>query len=114
MKKFFYQAKKKPGEFVEGTLVAETQDEAIDKISALGLFPVEVREEAASQVNKKVFVPSKVSSRQASSRDIIIFYRQLAKMSQSGIPILRSIGFIFINYSSDFKKINARTLNSCR
>lgn len=92
MKKYTYQAKKNPGEFVQGSLVAETQDEAIDKISALGLFPIEVKEEVAAE-SKKAEI-SKTTQVKIATRDIIMFYRQVAKMTQSGIPILRAIGFI--------------------
>jgi len=93
MKKFRYQAKKKPGEFVEGVLMAESQDEAIDKINTLGLFPLEVHEEIASE-SRKTAVSRISSATKVSSRDIMMLYRQLAKMTQSGIPILRAIGFI--------------------
>ncbi len=93
MKKFVYQAKKKPGEFVNGSLMADSQDEAIDKISAQGLFPIEVKEEVAQEVPRTA-VPQNFSKR-IPSRDLIMFYRQIAKMTQSGIPILRAIGFIY-------------------
>jgi len=36
MAKYFYKAKKGPSEVVEGSLVAQSEKEAIEKISAMG------------------------------------------------------------------------------
>ncbi len=86
-----YRAKKGPDEILEGTVDAQTEKEAIDKISHLGYLPVNLEEqgqvvEAVVSVNKY-----KIKVR---SRDITIFSRQLASLLRSGVPILDALNII--------------------
>ena len=92
MKKYKYRAKRGPGETVEGSIAAATQDEAVDKINEMGLFPIDVNEEQTPQQVKHGKMP--VGKRKIRNRDIITFYRQLAKLVKSGVPILRAIQLI--------------------
>lgn len=111
MKKFQYKAKKGPNELVEGTLLAETEDNAIDQVNEMGLLPIEITEEkTVAQITKEK--PKKIvllGRHRVHVRDLIIFYRQLSKLVQSGIPILRSIGLVRDQIeNSYFKEILTR------
>ncbi|MBU3759334.1 MAG: type II secretion system F family protein [Candidatus Omnitrophica bacterium] len=89
MKAYRYRAKKRPGEIVEGTLFAETQDDAVDQVNGMGLVPVEIREAAAQTeepLNRK-----KGRWRRTSSRDLLAFYRQMSKLTGSGVPLLQAL-----------------------
>ena len=91
MKKFKYKAKKSSAETIEGVLVAQTRDDAIDQINAIGLLPVDIEEEreANQKSSPKFWIRKKVSAQMRA-----VFYRQLAKLIKSGVPILRSIEIV--------------------
>lgn len=92
MKTYTYRAKKGPEEIVEGTVDANTEKEAIEKIVQQGHVPVRVLE-----VNDRPQFeprPSKKSSGRVRSREVTVFSRQLAGLMKSGVPILNSINII--------------------
>lgn len=71
---------------VEGILAAENTDQAIDKINEMGLLPLQLAEEKESsrrEGRETGFRSGKIGSRQTA-----FFYRHLAHMVASGIPIL--------------------------
>ncbi|MBI3306646.1 MAG: type II secretion system F family protein [Candidatus Omnitrophica bacterium] len=88
MKKYKYRAKKGPEQTVEGIIAAESQDDAIDKINEMGLFPVAVDEDGIRNPSGRL--PS-FSKNKLKPREIITFYRQLGKLIKSGVPILQAI-----------------------
>lgn len=90
MKQFKYKAKRGGVEQVEGILLAETQDEVIAKINDMGLVPVQITEESNAG-GQKGGLPWRGG---AQSRRVTIFYRQLARLIESGIPLLPSLVII--------------------
>lgn len=86
-----YRAKKNAEEIIEERIEAKTRDEAVDKISSMGYFPVHIEEELSSEVNK---LSSKVFFNRIKSSDITIFTRQLATLIKSGVPILNALSII--------------------
>jgi len=86
MKKFKYRAKKGPNEVVQGVLAAESQDAAVDKLSGMGLLPVEVNEETVSL--DEISWGLAMDTKRVRSRDVATFYRQLARLVKSGVPIV--------------------------
>ncbi|MBI3306479.1 MAG: type II secretion system F family protein [Candidatus Omnitrophica bacterium] len=90
MKKFKYRAKKGPEQTVEGIIAAQSQDDAIDKINELGLFPVAVVEEGNPHVKKVRAVVTK----KLKPREVITFYRQLGQLVKSGVPMLQAISVL--------------------
>ena len=100
MKTYRYKAKKGPREVVEGTLSADTQDEALDKIHELGLVPVDLNEETVSagpaqKSESRTTSQTRrseaggVNQRKIKSREIAYFYRQLASLVKSGVPLVK-------------------------
>ncbi|MBI4549795.1 MAG: type II secretion system F family protein [Candidatus Omnitrophica bacterium] len=89
MKKYKYKAKKGPQELIEGILAAENTDQAIDKINEMGLLPLQLAEEKDSQPRETRGAGSPF--RKIGSRHILFFYRHLARMVASGIPILPAL-----------------------
>ena len=92
MKKFKYRAKKGPDENIEGIVAAQSQDEAVDKINEMGLFPIDVSEDHPLSTGKNPW--TSFFKKKVPPREIISFYRQLAKLIKSGVPILRAITLI--------------------
>lgn len=89
MKQYRYKAKKGPTEIVEGTLTADTQDEAIDKVNGMGLVPVDIREdilaaEAAKEHRKRRW-------QRISATNILAFYRQMGKLVKSGVSLPQAV-----------------------
>jgi type II secretory pathway component PulF len=138
MPHFIYRAKKGPTAVVDGSIEAGSQDEAVEKLSQMGLLPITLSEgppEASLPADspkkngeKKEVVPrdSAILKKRLFSRikssEITIFGRQLAGLVKAGVPILRAIWIIseqsdnprfraVLDHAQDEIK-NGRTLSS--
>ncbi|MFH1339464.1 MAG: type II secretion system F family protein [Candidatus Omnitrophota bacterium] len=85
-----YLAKKGPDSNVEGTLEAESKEEAIEKLNQSGYIPVRVQEHVLPA--KRPPAPKAVG--RIKSRDITVFTRQLSSLIKSGVPILGALNII--------------------
>ncbi len=103
MKKFKYRAKKGPEEIVEGVLLAQSQDEAIDRMSTMGLLPIDLSEETALERTPQA--PPRWSQK-SSYRDLTAFYRQLGSLVKSGVSLLRALALM----GSQFPNVHLRTV----
>lgn len=92
MPKFIYTAKESPSEIKEGLIEAENEDQAIKKISDLGLFPTEVREQGLSK--ELTFFQQLKQKRKITHQDVINFTRQLSSLLESGLNILPSLNIL--------------------
>jgi general secretion pathway protein F len=90
--RYRYRAKKGPQDIIEGTIEAQSETEAVEKISALGVMPVRVEEDQALAQPFKA--PPLQLQTKVSSRGITIFSRQLASLMRSGVPILTALNII--------------------
>ena len=101
MPQYIYKAKKGPVEIVEGQIEADSQGQAVEELTAMGLVPVRVVEADSSAGDKTADSSSQdktlyLFSRRAriKSQDIDIFTRQLASLVKSGVPVLRALSLI--------------------
>jgi type II secretory pathway component PulF len=92
MPKFIYRAKQSPTEIFDGSIEASNRDDAIKKISELGYFPLEVKEEKSVIRQKQDFSFS--FSKRIKSNQLVIFIRQLSDLLDSGLTVLQSIELI--------------------
>jgi type II secretory pathway component PulF len=92
MPTFQYRAKNGT-QNMEGTIEAQTRDEAIEKIHQKGYVPVRV-EKCALKVEVKAASGVKGRLSAVKSKNVTIFSRQLASLIKSGVPILRGIKII--------------------
>jgi len=92
MTNYNYRAKKGLQEIVNGTMEAQSEKEAIEKISALGYLPLHL-EEAQGGQGAPVASTHKSYGRIRASQ-ITIFGRQLSSLLKSGVPILSAINII--------------------
>lgn len=83
---FDYKAKRGPGDTVEGNLEAETRSSALHELDAMGYTPVWVRENAGPARHGRLRGGGRIRR-----RDVAVFTRQLASLTRSGVPILRSL-----------------------
>lgn len=89
---YTYRAKKGPEEIVEGTLEAQSEKEAIEKVSQLGYTPLRLSLGGAAAEASGQALRSR--SGNIRSREITVFTRQLASLLKSGVPILSSLTII--------------------
>ncbi len=89
MTRFIYTAKSKPKENVRGYVEAESEQDAINKITRKGYFPVSLKPEETSYSRSGFFLFEKVSS-----KDIGLFTRQLSSLIDAGVNIINSLNII--------------------
>lgn len=87
MPTYVYKAKNGPSETVEGELEADSRNIAVSRIDAMGYHPVWVKEKEAA----KGSASKRLLGLRISGRDITVFTSQLASLTRSGVPILRSL-----------------------
>ncbi|MFZ5801763.1 MAG: type II secretion system F family protein [Candidatus Omnitrophota bacterium] len=105
MKIFQYRAKNSRAEWVTGIVEAHTQDDAVGKISAQGLVPVEVEELRAGKASKSRGERRKRSF-QITGIIITFFYRQMARMTRSGLQLLSALSVLAEEMDvADFKQL---------
>lgn len=94
MPDFEYSAVTTEGKKVEGSLNAPSKREAILKLSSDGIYPLQLEK---SKTKEALESGEKLSRRflsRITRKDITFFYRQLATLIGTGIPILRSLNVI--------------------
>ncbi|MCX5703165.1 MAG: type II secretion system F family protein [Candidatus Omnitrophica bacterium] len=86
-----YRAKKGLQDIVEDTVEAQSEKEAIEKISQLGYLPIRIKEITNAAQVKAV---SSGDTQRIKSKEITIFSRQLASLLRSGVPVLAALTII--------------------
>ena len=97
-----YRAKAGPNEIKKGTIEAESEKEAIEKISQMGFIPIQISGYTASIQPKAVSQTKKRGK--IRSREITIFSRQLASLIKSGVPILDCLNIISEQSENEYFK----------
>jgi general secretion pathway protein F len=118
-----YKAKKGVNELVEGALSAESQEDAVSKLSQKGLFPIEIeeRQEAPDQktpgTGKLIFAnlfsqikKNKNRSNKISSGQILVFTQKLATLMRAKIELLPALQILFDQTSDEFFKTIIKTI----
>lgn len=89
MPKYIYTAKSSPHQTLRGDIEAESEQDAINKLTQIGYFPISVQAEV-SALNK----PGSRRFGKISKRDVVLFTRQLSSLLESGVNILNSLNII--------------------
>ena len=93
MRNFRYKAKDSRKEMITGILEAETEQEALAKLSKMGYFPLSIEREEASSEGQTDPLSLGFFTR-IRRRDITFLTRQLADLLESGIPLLRALDIL--------------------
>lgn len=95
MSTYIYKAKKGPQELTSGQIEALNEEDALDKVAALGLVAISVTEKsgAKSAELSKTLSAHSIFER-VTVQDVDIFTRQLASLIRASVPILRSLSLI--------------------
>ncbi len=84
--KFNYQGRSKDGQVQSGNVEASSQEEAIEILQKHGIYVTFLEEEKGSIYAKQITIFERVTS-----KDIVLFSRQLAIMFKAGVPIVESL-----------------------
>lgn len=92
---FEYKAKIKPDTFRSGTIEAESEKAAINKLLLLNYHPVSIK--LKSDENLRMISWQK----RIKPKDIYVFLRQLANLNLAGLPLVKSLGNISAQCSNE-------------
>ncbi|HDM37685.1 MAG TPA: hypothetical protein ENG55_01335, partial [Candidatus Omnitrophica bacterium] len=123
-----YKAKKGVDELVEGILSAESQEDAVNKLSQKGFFPIEIKEkeDSGDKRTKKILsqllskILFKLNLRQlvlnrVGSRQILVFTQKLATLMRAKIELLPALRILYEQTDEgDFKRIIQRLYNQVK
>jgi type II secretion system protein F len=99
MAKFFYRARKGPRELKEGTIEAESQAQAMNKLMQMGYFPIGIiNTEARGVQSKRTGLFQKIRH-----RDLIDFTRQLSDLLESGLTLFRAL--VILQQQAEHKQL---------
>ena len=88
MPQYVYRAKDRTLKTLEGTIEAETETTAINRLGSLGVFPITLTERA------RVRAPGVVARRGVSARALAQTTRQLADLLGGGLPLLSALSLL--------------------
>ncbi|KPJ55519.1 MAG: pilus assembly protein PilC [Planctomycetes bacterium DG_58] len=97
MPTYTFQAMNSKGDEVRDEIEASSQEEAVNKIRDLGLFPTRVRQKAARRTTAAAAQPTARRRRSAltiggvSNKQLCLFTRQLSTLQDAGLPLVRSL-----------------------
>jgi type II secretory pathway component PulF len=83
---FYYSAKKKDAQTVKGQIEADNKDDAIEKISQLGLLPVTVDDRLKQMKEERLFLGQRIGP-----KDLYAFSRQMASLLKAGVTLLKAL-----------------------
>jgi type IV pilus assembly protein PilC len=84
-----YKVRDRGGNLVEGTMVADSEILALNRLREMGYMPLEVGKERKGLKMEINLRPGRVKL-----KDLSVFARQFATMVNSGLPILRSLAIL--------------------
>ncbi|MBU0634266.1 MAG: type II secretion system F family protein [Candidatus Omnitrophica bacterium] len=98
MPDFLYKARDSDGNLVQGTMVADNQNEIIDILQRRGLLITSIAELAQELKPRQIALRIKkrltFGSGRVKTDDLCIFARQLGTLLNAGVPLLRSLGVL--------------------
>lgn len=107
MPSFTYKAKTAAGLVMEGTIDADEQRAAVEKLRGQKMVVLEIVEKSVSPVEKfKALVGWKKKAKDIPSKDLSLFSRQLSTLVGAGVPIVQSLGILESQAENpDFKEV---------
>jgi type II secretory pathway component PulF len=99
MPSYTYTAKSHPQKTIQGSIEAESEQEAVNKLSKMGYFPILIRAENIYPDKKNFWHLSKVSN-----RDIVLFTQQLSNLIESGVNILSGLSIVLAQTPNKYLK----------
>jgi len=95
MAKFIYKAKKGLNDIFEGSIEAQSQDEALNKLVSQGLFPVSITDAPHTQVKAKKEKRAIQIRKGISSNDLLIFAQKLLTLIRARVELLSCLRILY-------------------
>jgi type II secretory pathway component PulF len=95
MPTFTYLAKKNLNETVEGIIVADDQDSAVDKLIEMGLSPVKVELLISPEKSQGPGIIGFLSRRSLNQKDLCVFTSQLKSLMKAKVDLLKSLSILY-------------------
>lgn len=99
MPKYNYSAKSSPDRTISGVIEAESEQDAVAKLTRIGYFPLSVKQDNSEALSKSFFRSGKLSE-----KDKVIFSNQLSTLVDSGVDIIKAVNIISEQTSNLFLK----------
>jgi type II secretory pathway component PulF len=113
MPTYTYFAKKNLNETVEGIIVADSQDNAVDKLIEMGLSPVKVEVLASEDRRAKGAGPGRILSFSGlNRRDLNVFTSQLKSLLRARVDLLKSLSILYAQSDKEKLKVIVLDLHS--
>jgi type IV pilus assembly protein PilC len=91
---FSYKAKTSAGLVMSGNIDADEQKGAVEKLRSQKLVVLEIAEKHEGPLDKiKAFIASQQKGH-VTSKDLVLFSRQLSTLVSAGVPIVQSLGIL--------------------
>lgn len=90
MKEYYYTAKDTAGKVVKAKVEAATPQDAAKLLMERQLFPIDIKEPGEAGLSARLSEFSQ-DVRRVSSKDRVIFTRQMATLIQAGLPLAKSL-----------------------
>ncbi|MBM3253639.1 MAG: hypothetical protein FJZ16_05265 [Candidatus Omnitrophica bacterium] len=100
MPRYTYIAKSQPRKTIQGNIEAESQQDAISKLTKMGYFPISLKPETSLLEKQGIFPLQKISN-----KDIVLFTRQLSSLIGSGVNIINGLIIISNQTSNKYLKM---------
>ncbi|MEI8350442.1 MAG: type II secretion system F family protein [Candidatus Omnitrophota bacterium] len=99
MSKYSYQAKTAPRQTIQGDIEAESEQDAIQKLTKMGYFPISVKPEEITSGKKQSW-----RLRKGAAKDLTLVTRQLSSLVQSGVNILNGLTILSSQITNKYFK----------
>lgn len=89
---FTYKAKDRKGQFVNGTLEADSRQMVVGRLQAMGYFPVSIQGSGPATKAGTKARPGR--PRRVRAKTLTMFYRQMSDLVGAGVPLVKSLGIV--------------------
>lgn len=92
MQLYVFQAKQGPDGVIDVEVAAETKEEAVQKVEAMGLVPIRMTEKAVAQSQAAVHERRSLFGwKRSAGRNLTVFTWQFASLLRAGVPVLKAL-----------------------
>ena len=101
MAKYYYKAKNKTGQLIEGVIEAASTEKAADILLHNNLAIIEINEQTNDYRN---FLKNFYLFKRVKSKDLVIFFRQMAVMIDANVPLVRGLRILAKQTDNEYLK----------
>lgn len=101
MAKYYYKVKNKTGQLIEGIIEAASTEKAADILLQNNLAIIEINEQANDYRN---FLKNFYLFKRVKSKDLVIFFRQMAVMIDANVPLVRGLRILAKQTDNEYLK----------